>query len=102
MRRSLNRGGNYNSGNQNGFASFNLNNPRSNSNVNIGFRSALLPFGLSYRLLLCQMLQVYGSASSTMEAKGTVPSIRDLSPGRKKPVSEPAVGHGSRHAPAQI
>ena len=38
----LNRGGNYNSGNANGFASFNLNNGRDNSNVNIGFRAALL------------------------------------------------------------
>lgn len=39
-RRSFNRGGNYNAGNANGFASFNGNNDRSNSNVNIGFRAA--------------------------------------------------------------
>ena len=41
MRRSVNRGGNYNN-TANGFASFNGNNDRSNSNGNIGFRSALL------------------------------------------------------------
>ena len=43
--RSFNRGGNYNNS-ANGFGSFNANNPRSNHNGNIGFRSAspaLLP-----------------------------------------------------------
>ena len=39
--RSFYRGGNYNSSNAYGFASFNGNNPRSNTNTNIGFRSAL-------------------------------------------------------------
>ena len=39
MRRSVNRGGNYNNS-ANGFGSFNANNPRSNQNGNIGFRSA--------------------------------------------------------------
>lgn len=38
--RSLIRGGHYASGLQSGFASFYLNNPRSYSNVSIGFRSA--------------------------------------------------------------
>ena len=41
LRRSFNRGGNYNN-TANGFASFNGNNDRSNANGNIGFRSALL------------------------------------------------------------
>ena len=36
----FNRGGNWNNG-SNGLASFNGNNARSNSNTNIGFRSAL-------------------------------------------------------------
>ena len=40
--RSFNRGGNYNNS-SNGFASFNGNNDRGNTNGNIGFRSAL-PF----------------------------------------------------------
>jgi hypothetical protein len=40
--RSFYRGGNYNN-TSNGFASFNGNNARSNSNTNIGFRSALPP-----------------------------------------------------------
>ena len=40
--RSLIRGGYYDSGSQRGFASFHLSNPRSNSNVNIGFRSAFV------------------------------------------------------------
>lgn len=40
--RSLHRGGNYNSGSQYGFASFDLNDPRSFSNVVIGFRSAFV------------------------------------------------------------
>jgi len=53
--RSFNRGGNYNN-TANGFASFNGNNDRSNQNVNIGFRSALLS---------CQMLKAYGPSSST-------------------------------------
>lgn len=38
--RSLNRGGYYNSGNASGFASFDLDNPRSYQRVGIGFRAA--------------------------------------------------------------
>lgn len=40
--RSLRRGGNYDSGHQHGFASFDLNLPRSFSGVSIGFRSAFV------------------------------------------------------------
>ena len=35
------RGGNWNNGSNAGVFNLNLNNPRSNSNTNIGFRSAL-------------------------------------------------------------
>ena len=58
--RSFNRGGNFNN-TANGFASFNGNNDRSNSNENIGFRSALHT---------CQMLQAYGPAPGTDVGKG--------------------------------
>jgi hypothetical protein len=60
LRRSFNRGGNYNNP-ANGFASFNGNNARSNANGNIGFRSALPS---------SQMLQGYGPAPSTDGDKG--------------------------------
>ena len=53
--RCVYRGGNFNDS-ANGFPSFNGNNPRSNSNVNIGFR-------LAYPS--SQMLHGYGYASST-------------------------------------
>lgn len=39
--RAFYRGGNYNSSNSYGFASFNGNNGRDNQNSNIGFRAAL-------------------------------------------------------------
>jgi len=58
--RSFNRGGNYNN-TSNGFASFNGNNDRSNSNANIGFRSALLA---------SLMLEVYGPPSRAAVGKG--------------------------------
>jgi len=38
--RSFNRGGNYNSSNSYGFASFNGNNGRTDTNTNRGFRAA--------------------------------------------------------------
>lgn len=41
VRRCPNRGGNWNNGTHNGVFALNLNNPRSNSNDNIGGRSAL-------------------------------------------------------------
>ena len=54
--RSFNRGGNYNN-TANGFASFNGNNARSNTNTNIGFRSAIP---------CCQILKTQGFSFSTM------------------------------------
>lgn len=50
--RSFYRGGNYNN-TANGFASFNGNNARSNTNVNIGFRAAIPAF-------VVMMLWAYG------------------------------------------
>lgn len=60
--RSFNRGGNYNN-TANGFASFNGNNDRSNSNANIGFRSALLA---------SLMLKVYGPSPRATVGKGGI------------------------------
>ena len=70
--RCLNRGGNYNSGNANGFASFNLNNPRSNQNVNIGFRAALP--AVIYSVM---MLWAYGLTSRAVQVKGSESSVSD-------------------------
>ena len=63
-------GGNWNNSSY-GLASFNGNNPRSNSNTNIGFRAALPPR---------QILQAHGLAFSAEVIKGSVPSVFD---GRK-------------------
>jgi len=60
--RSFYSGGNWNNS-SNGLASFNGNNPRSNVNTNIGFRSALPP---------SQILQTQGFAFSTEVIKGPV------------------------------
>jgi hypothetical protein len=66
--RSFYRGGNYNSSNAYGFASFNGNNDRSNTNTNIGFRSALPS---------SQKLSAHGLAISTTVIKGFVSSVCD-------------------------
>jgi len=65
VRRCVNRGGNYDN-TANGFGSFNANNPRSNQNGNIGFRSASSAFGHDAECLRArsQYLQVKGSVSS--------------------------------------
>lgn len=61
MWRSFNRGGNWNNGANAGVFYSNGNNPRSNSNANIGFRSAL-----PHR----QMCNAHGLCSRTRVSKG--------------------------------
>jgi len=56
-------GGNWNNGTNAGVFYLNGNNPRSNVNANLGFRSALPPR---------QILQTHGFAFSTEVIKGSV------------------------------
>jgi len=66
--RSFYRGGNYNNGANAGLFYSNGNNARSNSNGNIGFRSAS---SLDrQKPAHCQMFQAHGPDSSTGDDKG--------------------------------
>jgi hypothetical protein len=56
-------GGNRNNGAKAGLSALNLNNARSNSNSNIGFRPALL-----FRQMLCG----YGRIAGTLREKGAL------------------------------
>ena len=60
------RGGNWDNGSNAGVAALNLNNPRSNSNWNIGFRPALLK---------CQILKTYWVLSQCIKKRSPIPSI---------------------------
>lgn len=60
------RGGNWNNGANDGLGALNLNNARSNSNVNIGFRPALFPI---------QMRQAHGPAAGVGEKRSHAPSL---------------------------
>ena len=65
MKRIPIRGGNWNNGSNAGVAALNLNNLRSNSNNNIGFRPALTSH---------QMPRVYGLADSVQGKRRRAPS----------------------------
>ena len=70
------RGGNWNNAAEAGVFQANGNNERSNTNDNLGFRSAL-PHRISMTTytVKCQMLQAHGPVSSTWGAKGPDPSV---------------------------
>jgi len=67
------RGGNWNNQGNAGPFALNLNNPRSNSNSNIGFRPALL-----YR----QMCGSHGSCTGTRRKGNSSPSLSELKAGK--------------------
>jgi len=60
------RGGNWNNGADAGLGALNLNNARSNSNNNIGFRPALL---------YCQILMAYGLWVGAEEKRSPTPPL---------------------------
>ncbi len=63
------RGGNWNNGSEAGAFALNLNNERSNSNSNIGFRSAVLPIRSVRRKALSSSMVENGFVSLLIESK---------------------------------
>lgn len=60
------RGGNWNNGTNAGLAALNLNNARSNTNTNIGFRAR-------FRVSMCKKLHGQGCAASHTRKDGRSP-----------------------------
>lgn len=75
--RCLIRGGNWNNGANAGVFNSNLNNARSNSNVNVGGRSAFRPKALNVRHAAPDMwAALYGARSGARTKRGLLPFLR--------------------------